>query len=142
VEYARIASFVYGHTIARNRYENDGVGLGDPLGPDADLAGVSGTIDLTADVDATLSLARERHGAQRISTAQNGANPKGLAFPTEPADSRAIAELRAEWRPRVTRRVTVRARYEDDSALGAGWSGEIGFSIRADAWGEVGAAGD
>ncbi|MFN0150677.1 MAG: capsule assembly Wzi family protein [bacterium] len=132
IEYTRIGTFVYGHSIARNRYENEGVGLGHPLGPDADR--ISGAVTWDASENATLSvtLARERRGAQRIGTPQTAINPKGLGFPTTPVRSANACEVEFAWRPRVTRRIDATLAYDDGAGVRAGWSGSIAVTLRAD----------
>ncbi len=133
IEYTRIETFVYGHFLARNRYLHDGVVLGDPLGPDSDRLGGSASWDVADRATFSLSLARERRGAQRADSPQEtAANPRGLSFPSPPVRRAAQAALSASWRPRVTRRVDASIGYEDDEAGRAGWSGWLAVTLRID----------
>jgi hypothetical protein len=131
-EFARVETYVYGHALARNRYDNEGVGLGDPLGPDADRLAGSAVCDVTANATIGLAAAHERHGAQRIGTPQDARNPRGEPFPSRPFASVTTVELAASWRPRVTRRLDARLAYTDDSGARCGWSGELAITVRFD----------
>lgn len=132
IEYTRIGTFVYGHSIARNRYEHYGVGMGHALGPDSDrIAGVV-TWDASENTTLACSLSRERHGAQSIGTPQDRINPKGLGFPSRPVRSGVVGEVAFSWRPLVTRRVDAVVLYDGGIVSRAGWSGSIAVTLRRD----------
>lgn len=131
-EYTRIETFVYGHSIARNRYTNEGVGLGHPLGPDADRIAATLTCDPSENMTMAVAAEHARHGAQTIDTAQDVANPKGLGFPSPPVDERTTIDASISWRPRVTRRLDARIAYASGGEEPSGWSGSIAATFRLD----------
>lgn len=132
LELTRIESFVYGHAEPRNRYLNEGVLLGHPLGPDADAIVAGGTWDLAENATLVLSVGKERHGSQRPDSPQDAVNPGDLGFPTRPVRSRVSVEIAGSWRPRVTRRLEASLAYVDDEVEGAGWSGRLAVTLRLD----------
>lgn len=124
-EYTRMATFVYGHAIARNRYLHEGVGVGHPLGPDSDRIAGRATWDPGKRTTLDLLVARERHGAQRADTPQDPANPGGLGFPSPPVRRSFVAEASLSWRPRVTRRIEAAIGYSDGGDRRPGWSARV-----------------
>lgn len=132
VEYTRIGTFVYGHSIARNRYQNEGVGLGHPFGPDTDRISASVTWDASENTTISCAVARGRQGAQVIDTPQDAANPKGLGFPSPPVRSGFTGELALAWRPLVTKRIDATVAYDSGVGGAPGWSGSIAFTLRRD----------
>ena len=66
VEYTRINNYVYSHRIASNNYVYHGVGLGHPLGPDADGIFVTLTVRPSPRTSIEIRSAFERHGEGHI----------------------------------------------------------------------------
>ena len=131
-EYTRIETFVYGHSTARNRYTNEGVGLGHPLGPDADRVAATLTCDPSENLTVALAAEHARHGAQTIDTPQDEVNPKGLGFPSPPVQERLTVDTTISWRPRVTRRLDARITYASGGNQRSGWSGSLAATFRFD----------
>ena len=65
-EYIGIANYVYSHRIPSNNYTYREVGLGHPLGPDADAMIMTLTMHIGTDRSIEVKGALERHGEGRI----------------------------------------------------------------------------
>jgi hypothetical protein len=65
-EYIGIANYVYSHRIPSNNHTYHEVGLGHPLGPDADAVIMTVTMHISTDKSIELKGAFERHGEGRI----------------------------------------------------------------------------
>jgi hypothetical protein len=114
-----------------NRYTNEGIVLGHPLGPDADRVALAVTHDVSENATLAIDLSRERHGAQRVDSPQTPLNPSGLGFPTPPVARRARCSVGVSWRPRVTSRLDSRVEYVEGSE-GSGWSAQLAVTLRRD----------
>ena len=111
---------MYGHSTARNRYTNEGFGIGHPLGPDADRFAATLTCDPSENLTVALAAEHALHGAQTID------------FPSPPVQERLTVDTTISWRPRVTRRLDARIAYASGGNQPSGLSGSLAATFRFD----------
>ena len=99
LEYARVNRWTYGQNVLWNRYVNHGVGVGHPLGPDADGLWVRAVRQVAPTVRVHLDLARIRRGEGRIEDERSSAVPFEDRFPSGVVETGTGLTCAVEWFP-------------------------------------------